>query len=144
MLSNKIEKRESVISGVGLFAKESMTKGELVWWPTLDTIDKMHVDNIDKLSEEKRKHWIKNAYQMGVYLYLDTDDATYMNHSCDPNVVNSDDESLLIARRDIVKDEEITWNYLPYMNQYLVFQCSCNNKNCVGVVKRGMMVKAMR
>lgn len=143
MLSDKIEKRESVINGVGLFAKVSMKKGELVWWPTSDTIDKIHVDSLDKLSEEQRKHWIKNAYQMGVYLYLDTDDATYMNHSCDPNVTNSDDESLLVARRDIVKDEEMTWNYLPYMNQYLAFQCSCNSKNCVGVAKRGVVTKAI-
>lgn len=141
MLSSKIEKRESEISGTGLFAKEKITKDEVIWWPTSDTMDKMHVTNLEKLSEEKRAHWIKNAYQMDTYLYLDTDDTTYMNHSCNPNVVDSVDESLLIAKRDIEKDEEVTWNYLPFMNQYLTFQCFCNNKNCVGVVKKGVVAK---
>lgn len=139
MLNTKIEKRNSAISGLGLFAKEAIKKDEMVWSPTAELIEKIHINDLATLSEGGRLDWIKHSYQMGNFLYKDIDDTRFMNHSCSPNTANS--YNVLVAARDIEKDEEITWDYLPYMNPYLVFDCFCGNQNCVGVVRKGIMIQ---
>ncbi len=138
MLNSKIEKRMSSISGIGLFASQVIEKGETVWSPTLELMEKIHIDDLHVLSESEKHDWIKHSYQIGDTLYKDTDDTRFMNHSCSPNVVDLRD--ILVATRQIQKDEEITWDYLPYMNPYLVFDCRCGNQNCVGTIKKGILV----
>jgi hypothetical protein len=101
-------------------------------------MEKIHIDELHSLPESKKYDWIKHSYQIGDTLYKDTDDTRFMNHSCSPNVIDFLD--ILVAARRIHKDEEITWDYLPYMNPYLVFDCRCGNQNCVGVVKKGTMI----
>jgi SET domain-containing protein len=140
LLNPKIEKRQSPISGIGLFVKESVKKNEIIWSPTSELMAKIHVKELPTLSDDERHDWVKHSYQMGDYLYKDTDDTRFMNHSCSPNVI--DFHNSLIAARDIEKDEEITWDYLPYMNPYLVFECSCGNQNCVGVARKGVLVQS--
>lgn len=139
LLNAKIEKRNSAISGLGLFARESIKKDERIWSPTAEMIEKIHVDDLATLSDDSQLDWIKHSYQMGSFLYKDIDDTRFMNHSCRPNTANS--YNVLVAARDIEKDEEITWDYLPYMNPYLVFDCFCGNQNCVGVVRKGIMIQ---
>ncbi len=139
MLNPKIEKRTSGISGAGLFAKTTIEKGETVWHPTLELMQKIHVDDLDSLPENEKQDWIKHSYQIDDILYKDIDDTRFMNHSCVPNVVDFRDT--LVAARQIQKDEEITWDYLPYMNPYLVFDCRCGSQNCVGTVKKGVMIR---
>ncbi|HWP78048.1 MAG TPA: SET domain-containing protein [Candidatus Nitrosotenuis sp.] len=139
MLSPKIEKRRSQISGVGLFATQKIKKDEVIWSPTIEHIEKIHIMDFENLDDdEKKQDWIKHSYQIGQFLYKDTDDTRFMNHSCKPNVV--DFYNTLIAARDIQPGEELTWDYLPYMNPYLVFECRCGNQNCVGIVKKGVAV----
>lgn len=103
-------------------------------------MEKISVSDLHGLPEDEKKDWIKHSYQMGDTLYKDTDDTRFMNHSCSPNVVDLRD--VLVAARRIQKDEEITWDYLPYMNPYLVFDCRCGNENCVGTVRKGISVSA--
>jgi SET domain-containing protein len=140
LLNPKIEKRQSPISGIGLFVKERIKKDEVIWSPTSEMMEKIHIEEIPMLSEDKRYDWIKHSYQMGDFLYKDTDDTRFMNHSCNPNAMDSYD--VLIAARDIEKDEEVTWDYLPYMNPFLVFECSCGNQNCVGIARKGVLVQS--
>jgi len=56
----------------------------------------------------------------------------FMNQSCEPNTVDfpSDVPIMIVAEKDIEKDEEGTLNYLPFMNPFQVFKCSCGSKNC--------------
>jgi SET domain-containing protein len=140
LLNSKIEKRRSRISGSGLFAKEAIKKDEVVWSPTFELIEKIRVDEVPTLAEDRQYDWIKHSYQIGDFLYKDTDDTRFMNHSCKPNVIDS--YNVLVAARDIEKDEEVTWDYLPFMNPYLVFECSCGNQNCVGVARKGILVQS--
>lgn len=137
MLSNKIEKRASTISGIGLFAKEPIQKNQVIWRPTNDTVRKIPVDELSKLPKNEKKHWIDHSYQIGTHLFVDTDETIFMNHSCNPNAIDSDDGVFIIAARNISKDEEVVWNYLPFMNPFQTFQCKCNSQNCVGLVKKG-------
>lgn len=139
MLNKKIEKRNtSKINRFGLFAKELIHKDELIWTSTNDAIKVIHVTELKKLSENEQKDWIDHCYQIGEYFHMDIDDTRLMNHSCDPNTIDypEEDPTSIIAARDINKDEEITWNYLPFMNPYQVFECNCGSKNCVKTVRK--------
>ncbi|MEW6043888.1 MAG: SET domain-containing protein [Thermoproteota archaeon] len=138
MLNPKIEKRISKINGVGLFAIAAIKKDEVIWYPTTEYMEKIHLIDFENLTDEQKQDWVKHSYQIGEFLYKDTDDTRFMNHSCKPNVV--DFYNRLVAARDIQRGEELTWDYLPYMNPYLVFECKCGNQNCVGTVKKGVLV----
>ena len=78
------------------------------------------------------------CYQIDDYFQMDIDDTRFMNHSYEPNTVDfpSDVPIMIVAEKDIEKDEEGTRNYLPFMNPFQVFKCSCGSKNCVGTVKK--------
>ncbi len=139
MLNPKIEKRNySKINHVGLFAKEKILKNEFVWSATDDTVKKISLSNFEKLPDTEKQNWIDHCYQIDDYFQMDIDDTRFMNHSCEPNTVDfpSDVSTMIVAGRDIEKDEEVTWNYLPFMNPFQVFKCSCGSKNCVGTVKK--------
>ncbi len=139
MLNPKIEKRNySKINHVGLFAKEKILKNEFIWSATDDTVKKISLSNFEKLPDTEKQNWIDHCYQIDDYFQMDIDDTRFMNHSCEPNTVDfpSDVPTMIVAERDIEKDEEVTWNYLPFMNPFQVFKCSCGSKNCVGTVKK--------
>jgi hypothetical protein len=60
----------------------------------------------------------------------------YVNHSCDPNTGFRED-LLLVARRDILPDEEITWDYSTAIDEgdFAGFQCRCGAEHCCGLVQ---------
>ncbi|HEY0514868.1 MAG TPA: SET domain-containing protein [Thermoanaerobaculia bacterium] len=55
------------------------------------------------------------------------------NHSCEPSAMFNV-EGMLVALRDIGKDEEITYHYLmhPTPASPWDFECHCQSKNCLG------------
>ena len=139
MLNTKIEKRNcSKINRFGLFAKEPIFKDELIWSHSDDSTKSIPITELEKLSPAERQDWIDHCYQVGDYYYMEIDDTRLMNHSCGPNTVDypNVDPTMILAARDIEQDEEITWNYLPFMNPFQVFQCNCGHENCVGVVQK--------
>lgn len=144
MLNKKIEKRSiSRISRYGLFAKEKIFKDEMIWASNQEYVKTIHMSEFEKLNEIEKQDWIDHCYQIGDYFHMDIDDTRLMNHSCEPNTVDfpRKDPNAIIAARDIEKDEEVTWNYLPFMNPFQVFNCNCGSKNCVKVVRKNAMVK---
>ena len=64
--------------------------------------------------------------------------ARYMNHSCDGNceAVNYDGEIWIVARRDIRKGEELTYDYGYDMEHFLDHPCECGAPNCIGYIVR--------
>lgn len=137
MLNSKIEKRNSTINGYGLFTKISIEKDEIIWHPTPETIDMIPLEKLSELSESKKQYWIDHSYLMNGILYIDTDDTIFMNHSCSPNVI--DDGSVMRAARDISANEEVTWNYIPFINPHQRFECNCGSVNCVKIVPDGII-----
>lgn len=143
MLNPKIDKRNSSkISRYGLFANELILEGEVIWSTTEKHIKKISLIEFEKLPEDERQVWIDHCYQIDDYLQMDIDDTRFMNHSCEPNTGDFPDKdpTMIVALRDIEKNEEITWNYLPFMNPFQEFPCNCGSKNCVGVVKKNASV----
>lgn len=136
MLNPKIVRGKSTIEGTGLVAKEKIQKGETIWTASSESILKISLNDFHRLADSEKEPWIKHSYQIGDTLYMDSDDTRLMNHSCDPNVVDSGESC--VAKRDIEQGEEITWDYTPYMNPIQTFECKCGAKNCVGIVTKGV------
>lgn len=114
MLLVKTKIGSSNIAGIGLFADQLIPKGTPVWkfMPNFDI--EIIKDDLLKLSEPARAQALNYVYmnrQKGVYI-LCFDDARFFNHSKDPNVSSSEDDSVTdVALRDIQVGEELTQDY---------------------------------
>jgi SET domain-containing protein len=62
--------------------------------------------------------------------------ARYINHSCDPNcVVDLTMHSIwIVARRDIIEGEELTYNYGYDIKDHEYHPCNCGATNCYGYI----------
>jgi SET domain-containing protein len=129
-------------NGLGLFAKKNFKRGEII----LEFIGKIvHRSEIDKVKNEKTKKLIddysiqidKDIFLLGTgqdkKIYDD-----FINHSCDPNayVFINGNKVLLIALKNIKKNEEITYDYSTTMyNDSWSIKCHCGSKKCRGYIK---------
>ncbi|MBI5733119.1 SET domain-containing protein-lysine N-methyltransferase [Candidatus Jorgensenbacteria bacterium] len=128
-LNPKIELKESQNRGKGLFAIELIKAGEkiLIWGGLY----------VHKKEAEKAKSEGKFVMQCDEDLYSVEDrrggDKTYfINHSCEPNAWMGD-MFTIVARRDIVPDEEVTIDYAVFgVDSFYVskWECVCGSMNC--------------
>ena len=121
-----VEVKKSAIHGIGVFALRDFKKGEIVlkWNPMVLT--KTEAEKI----LGKEKDYIN--FHEGKYLLMQPPER-FVNHSCDANTFTKN--FCDIAKRDIVKGEEITSNY-NNEGCPLDITCNCGSKNCVGNLKR--------
>lgn len=111
MLKIKTYVAPSVIAGKGLYTVDNIAMGQPVWLHDskcdliieVDEIPPYLRDYFDKYSTVSKTIRGKLKY------HLDGDDARFMNHSEDPNIVFID--SLGVALRDIEANEELTCDY---------------------------------
>eukprot|EP01087_Luapelamoeba_hula_P003050 TRINITY_DN1287_c0_g1_i2.p1 TRINITY_DN1287_c0_g1~~TRINITY_DN1287_c0_g1_i2.p1 ORF type:complete len:411 (+),score=52.39 TRINITY_DN1287_c0_g1_i2:241-1473(+) len=142
-LHRGVERRESPIDGLGLFATEFIPKGALVWCDEERNHDtKENWDDVQSFSEDKKKWFLKYCWQVDNNTFvgpksvdhIDVDMANYMNHSCNPTTWFIGDH-MLEARRDIQPGEEITYDYA--MADSLIERipsCNCGSTRCRGRV----------
>jgi len=74
------------------------------------------------------------SIQLREGLHLTPDGAPWalVNHSCDANLAIDFSRWQLVAHRDIVVDEEVTWNYLTTeWELQSPFHCQCGASSCV-------------
>ncbi len=124
MYTVPVEIRESLIDGKGVFARDDISKGAIVWQYTEGHDKKMTKKEFDQLDESA-----KTALQRTAYLSPTTDmwvappeddPGCYTNH--EPIAYNTgvvvnekiSDEPLFVAVRDIKAGEEITNNYTEF------------------------------
>ncbi|WKZ25780.1 MAG: SET domain-containing protein-lysine N-methyltransferase [bacterium] len=131
MMYVKYYEKEIPDKGMGVFASEFIPKGTLIW----------------KLTETKKftkEEWEKLPHEIRKDAYPDSDGnfvaavgkGESWNHSCDTNTWwTADDE--LSARRDIQKDEELTYDYATSdidetkgTDVAYDWECKCGSKNC--------------
>jgi hypothetical protein len=124
----RIEIKESSLSGKGMFAKKSISKGEIIikWGGTLFTKEET------KAGKARKKSVV--GVDDGLYLAggVDepTEDSEFMNHSCNPNLWMKDAVTLE-ARRNIRKGEELTADYVMWADDYeSEWDCKCGTKYC--------------
>lgn len=123
MYITKIAVGKSDINGHGVFSKEFVKKGSVVWKyePSHDIrITKQEFDNLSEAEKQELYHIAYLSPWTNLWVYPPKGDpAVYTNHSKANNLtVVFDDcfspEPFFIANRDINIDEEITNNYLEF------------------------------
>jgi len=105
----------SAIHGIGVFADEPVKKGQIVWQfdPRMDILIPL---------EEKQRFppAVQDYLSMLTYIeetsgrkmmVLCADNAKHVNHSDDPNLLDTPDGLREYAARDIAAGEELTCNY---------------------------------
>lgn len=126
-LQNILSVKESNLHGKGIFANVKFNSGQTITSIVGDLID---ADECVKREEDGN-----------VYIFWKSDDEyidvskhsvlKFINHSCDYNCDVDEDENgnlILIAARDIKKDEELTIDY-GYDEIYEYCSCKdCRNK----------------
>lgn len=128
-LDPRLEVRPSALHGHGMFAREPLGEGEvaLVWGGTLYSAAEIRAGKADPSS----------VSQLGEDLFLgDPIDAPAgedycLNHSCDSNLWMRDAVTL-IARRPIVRDEELTIDYALWETnpEWVIEACGCGSPLC--------------
>jgi len=121
---------KSRIAGQGLFTLQNIHKDIRVMQYVGERINK--AQSAKRLAQG-------NAY---IFTFSDQYDidgkvlgnaARYINHSCDPNcAVDITRRSIwIVAIRDILSGEELTYNYGYGIERYGEFPCTCKATNCM-------------
>ncbi len=134
--SPKTEIRKSKKEGKGLFAKENIKKGEIVF------VKNGHILNwgqTKKFADELGDYYLQ--IHDDFYLSPTTKDevqdtAIFINHSCEPNV-GPDGQVTFIALRNIKAGEELCYDYAMTTAHPYELKCNCGNKNCRKVITGG-------
>jgi len=116
-----VEVKESNIHGMGVFAKDNIGKGTIVWQFTSGHDQRISKDEFDKLPDKAELvHVAYLSPASGQMVYPPKGDpACYTNHSPNNNLSTVFDMSVsvepyFIANRDIKAGEELTNNYLEF------------------------------
>lgn len=131
-MSPKVEIRKSDSRGQGLFATETIAKGEkvIVWGG--------NYVNEEKALAEKANGKLVMQWDDDLYSVEDRgeDTAYFVNHSCEPNLWMNDAYTL-VAMSDIDEGEEVLADYAMWeANQEYVssWECDCDSNICRGKV----------
>jgi len=141
MVEDKIEIRESNISGKGVFAISLIKKGERICFMRGELMD------IDEMIARVDNDLEEGSDPLGVddEKYIDMEELyRCINHSCSPNAFLRGLNEL-VALRDIQKDEEIFYDYSTTMDdnrekievnggELWDMECKCGSKNCRGII----------
>ncbi|GAB4546141.1 MAG: hypothetical protein Fur002_20970 [Anaerolineales bacterium] len=123
----KCEAREHPEGGCGVFAREPLTKGELIslWGGRI--VPKAELD-------PSMPRFTQRVLQIDEGLYILTAEEKEpndcFNHSCNPNL-GFTGQIGLVAMRDIQPGEELTFDYAMSDGEpYDEFDCYCGAPNC--------------
>jgi len=138
--------RKSGIHSRGVFAAHDIKKGEVIFhfegdlynindYPALAGLMK---NDASFTGEEDRYVRVSESFFLGPYRDENKNNSDgpddLANHSCDPNCLATSDNDLglkLIARRDIKKGEELTYDYSTVLLfDPWIMKCNCGKKNC--------------
>lgn len=131
VMSNKVEIRDNGINGRGIFAKEFIKKGEIVFIKgghilTREEIFSSGVINSYFPISDEYFLGAKNKEEENLVKLFE-------NHSCNPNC-GLRGEITFVAMRNIEKDEELTTDYAFIDNEDYKFECTCGSKNCRKII----------
>jgi len=139
-----VQLKKSRIHSTGVFAKKNIPEGARIIEYVGEKITKVESDRRADIPLEQNR---KNPENGAVYIFQlnkrhDVDGhvayntARYINHSCDPNCETDiiRGKIWIIALRDIVKGEELAYNYNYDIEDYEDHPCRCSTNRCVGYI----------
>lgn len=127
IISNKVEIRSSEIDKKGMYAREDISKGEIVY------IKGGHILTREELfSSSVINSYLPISDDFFIGAVSSEEEAyvkLYNNHSCDPNC-GMHGEITFIAIKDIKTGEELTVDYAFIDNEDYSFECHCGSPIC--------------
>lgn len=128
-LSHKAAPRESTIHGTGLFAVESIARGEVVCVKGGYIFDRRQLDSMPA--------WYRAAeIQVAEGLFigpLREDEREggmlFINHSCEPNL-GVRGQIVFVAMRDVEAGEELTHDWATTDDDDYAVECNCGSASC--------------
>jgi hypothetical protein len=134
MLMVPVVLKKSLIKGKGIFTKKGIKRGMVIVriGEKEKYYSKAQAKNFSpryKKTLSKFAYWDKKKKR----LVYPLDDTKYLNHSCEPNVLNRG--NLDLAARDIKPGEELTYDYRPILMKGEQFRCACGSRHCRGLIK---------
>lgn len=114
------ELRPSPIAGLGLFAKERIPRGTLLWKYSEQSVKTFHntheiLESFKTRTPESILHFLEHAYCWDGHVCEIQDDGRFWNHSKNPNTGSSlevnEDLASSFALRDIEAGEELLDDY---------------------------------
>jgi SET domain-containing protein len=105
--------KESEGKGLGIFSKNFIKKGDIIWKFVEGFDTKVHISNANKLNDIQKKFIDKYFWREGEYYYSSCDHSIFLNHSYTPNSI-LDNDGNMIANYDINPGDEILENYSDF------------------------------
>lgn len=107
---------ESPGMGLGLFAKNFIKEGTLIW-EFIEGFDiEVHEDDYKLLNDVQKAHVDKYFWKEGEYYYASCDNSNFQNHSYTPNSIVYGEK--MVASRDIYAHEEILVDYQSFDDNF--------------------------
>lgn len=126
-ISPKVEIRSGGIDKKGMFAKELIHKGEMVYIKGGRLLSRAELYSSKVINSYLP---VSDEYFLGALTPEEEEETKlYNNHSCDPNC-GMHGEITFIAIRDIFPGEELTVDYAFIDNEEYSFECTCGSPNC--------------
>lgn len=132
--SPKTEIKKGGIAGRGLFAKEDIQKGEVVF------VKSGHIGSKhEALLYDKKLGEYSLQIADDIFLFPTTeeevgDTAIFINHSCQPNV-GPDGQIVFVAMRNIKSGEELCYDYAMTTDYDYELRCECGSKQCRKIIR---------
>jgi len=134
----RLEVRKTKRRGKGLFATKRIGKDELL---VIFGGYVFPLEEIGSLAEELQDECIQisDRFCLGIKKPSELEDASYINHSCDPNA-GFKGQIFLVAMKPIAENEEITFDYAMELDDISSglypyrMVCNCGSKLCRGVI----------
>ena len=127
--SAKTEKRRSGIEGRGLFAKEPISKGEIVVVKGGYILTKAQRDDVALRLGPAEIQIDENLFIGPAAPEEREGGMMHLNHSCQPNL-GLQGQIVFVALRNVVSDEELTFDYAMTDDEPYELQCNCRTASC--------------
>jgi len=119
--------KESPGKGRGVYAAGDIRKNEVILEFNGPYVK---IESLAGIPREVQDHLFNIG--LGEYLIV-REPGVYTNHSCDPNAGIVRDV-LLVAMRDIERDEEITFDYSMITADGWTMECRCGSPSCRKII----------
>jgi hypothetical protein len=132
-ISPKAIVKESPIHGKGLFAKEQISKDEIVCVKGGYILDRLQLESLQDWYRAAEIS-ISDGLFIGPALEEERQGSLiFSNHSCDPNI-GVQGQIVFIAMREIQSGEELTHDWATTDDEDYSLNCNCGAANCRKVI----------
>lgn len=132
-ITSLAETRDSTLAGRGLYAKDHIPKDHVVvvWGGKIYSRTEFEACDADLANFIMQ---IDEDLFIGPESIRAVDEAEFVNHSCDPNL-GFRGQVALVAMRDIMAGEELTFDYSMTETLNQKFDCTCGSHQCRGRIR---------